>query len=372
MVPRIRTALVAATLAAVVGSVASAQSVGVTLNGQIVNLSPAPETREGRVFVPLRGVFERLGASVVYANGTINAQGNGHSVQLHIGSNQAVVDGNGQQLDVAPFLIGDYTYVPLRFVSQALGATVNYDNGSRVVSLITNGNGAPQNAAQVAPQPQRPVGSPLVLRAVRPERNATADTRRPTIEAQFGNATADPNTIHVVVDGVDVTNESSRSPAGIVFSPPSDLQSMQHTVRVSGRDTNDRPFDRTWQFSSGNATVTNFINDLQPANNSEVSRQLAVTGHTLPNAKVVVQLGTIADRAQPNANDVIGQILGINTGGNRGGNAVRVETNADGNGAFSTQLSIGAQSGQHLGLVVDSTDPRTQASARVQRTLTVR
>ena len=126
--------------------------------------------------------------------------------------------------------------------------------------------------------------------------------------------------------------------------------------------------DLPWP-TSGQAAVSNFINDLQPADRSAVAPQLTVTGKTMPNARVIVQLGTIGDQTNPN--DVIGQILGIGNNGNRG-NAVRVETNADGNGIFQTQVNIGAQPGQRLGLVVDSTDPRTQASARARRVLTVR
>src|SRR3984885_7917825 len=113
----------------------AAGPVTVTLNGNTLNLNPPPTERAGRVFVPLRGVFENLGASVVYANGVINATGRGHSVSLHIGSQQATVDGQQQTLDVAPFIIGASTYVPLRFVSQALGASVNYDSSNRLVAL---------------------------------------------------------------------------------------------------------------------------------------------------------------------------------------------------------------------------------------------
>ena len=44
---------------------ALAQQVSITVNGQALGLSPGPIEREGRVFVPLRGIFERLGAGVV-------------------------------------------------------------------------------------------------------------------------------------------------------------------------------------------------------------------------------------------------------------------------------------------------------------------
>src|SRR5262249_1232298 len=85
---------------------ASAASVTVIVNGQTVSFDQPPIERAGRVFVPLRGVFERLGASVVYSNGIINATGNGSNISLHIGSTQATVNGQTQTLDVAPFLVG--------------------------------------------------------------------------------------------------------------------------------------------------------------------------------------------------------------------------------------------------------------------------
>jgi hypothetical protein len=83
-----RAVAAAAGAVALCTSIALAQAdVSVTLNGSPLNLNPAPQERAGRVFVPLRGVFEQLGASVVYENGTINAQGRGNrSVSLHIGS----------------------------------------------------------------------------------------------------------------------------------------------------------------------------------------------------------------------------------------------------------------------------------------------
>src|SRR5438477_3084911 len=119
---------------------ASAQSVSVVVNGSPVTFDQPPVERAGRVFVPLRGVFERLGASVVYANGVINAQGNGRSVHLQIGSTQAVVDGQTLTMDVAPFVIGARTLVPLRFVAQSLGAAVNWNQSNNTVYIQGNGS----------------------------------------------------------------------------------------------------------------------------------------------------------------------------------------------------------------------------------------
>ncbi len=113
--------------------------VGVRVNGSEVDFSPAPIVEAGRVFVPLRGVFERLGASVDYSDGEINAQGHGRDISLHIGATQASVNGQSEILDVAPFIVGASTYVPLRFISEALGASVNYDASDDVVSIAMAG-----------------------------------------------------------------------------------------------------------------------------------------------------------------------------------------------------------------------------------------
>jgi hypothetical protein len=239
------------------GGLALAQSdVSVTLNGAPLALNPPPQERVGRVFVPLRGVFEQLGASVVYQNGTINAQGHGRAVSLQIGSTQALVNGQPQTLDAAPFIIGASTYVPLRFVSQALGATVNYDASNRIVALNEGGQQQPQPREQPQqpreqPQQQAAQRSPLTFVAVHPGSGQTVDARRPTVEADFGNAQANPNSIHIEVDGVNVTDQASRSSHGVVFSPPSDFESGQHTVSVSGTDSNGESFDTRWNFVSG-------------------------------------------------------------------------------------------------------------------------
>lgn len=118
---------------------ALAQTVAINVNGSPVTFDQPPVERAGRVFVPLRGVFERLGATVAYANGDINAQGNGRSVHLHIGSTQAVVNGQTLTMDVAPFLIGARTLVPLRFVAQSLGAAVNWNPSNNTVNIQGNG-----------------------------------------------------------------------------------------------------------------------------------------------------------------------------------------------------------------------------------------
>src|SRR5215470_948133 len=167
----VATAIAAALAAAAFGSQpVRADVVQIIVNGQQVSFDQPPIERSGRVFVPLRGVFERLGASVVYDNGTINATGDGHDIQLHIGSNTAFVDGQTRELDVAPFIVGERTLVPLRFISESLGANVAYDDASRTVTIGMGG-------VAVAPPPPVTVS----LRNVRPANGSVTPSSRPAV-----------------------------------------------------------------------------------------------------------------------------------------------------------------------------------------------
>ncbi|MBV9103519.1 MAG: copper amine oxidase N-terminal domain-containing protein [Candidatus Eremiobacteraeota bacterium] len=326
-----------------------ALALSVTINGNTVALNPPPVERNGRVFVPLRGIFERLGATVVYQSGTITATGSdGRTILLRIGSTQATVAGQTQTIDVAPFIIGASTYVPLRFIAQSLGATVNWDAANAVVAIVPSYHGAP------APPPPTaaPAASEVRLRNVQPPDDAYVQSVRPTIAADF-NRRVDPNTVRIVLDGLDVTSQSTRSETGIVYAPPSPLQSGRHRVEVSGKDRDGASFTRVWRFNSGSRGPTNTITLDRPQNGDTVGRNFTVSGHSVPNARVHLEAGALAP-AGP---------FTFTTGTYVG------DTVADSNGYFSQQVSINAVSGGRIGLTVTSTDPVTKESAQVKLTL---
>jgi Copper amine oxidase N-terminal domain len=348
----------------------AAGPVTVQLNGNTLNLNPPPTERAGRVFVPLRGVFENLGASVVYQAGVINATGRGHNVSLRIGSQTATVDGQQQTIDVAPFIIGASTYVPLRFVSQALGATVNWDNANRVVAILAGGVTAqnPGNGVITpAPSAQGNGGGAITLTDEMPGRGATVTARRPTIGATFSGATADATSVRVLLDGNDITSESTRSPRGFLYVPRSALTPGRHTVRVSGTDGNGGPFNRGWSFTSGTSNVAaGQITNVNPPNGAAVPTTFTISGRTSPNARVTIQVGTSGGQAT--VGGLLGAILGV---GNQTNTASTTVT-ANANGRFSQQVTINAPSGTRLVLAITSTDPATGASGTpYQENLTI-
>ena len=227
---------------------APAQAISVTLNGNNVPLNPPPIERAGRVLIPLRGVFEQLGATVVYSNGQINATRGRRTVSLNIGSTQAMVDGQPQTIDVAPFIIGASTYVPLRFVSQALGAQVNWDGNNQLVSVTSYGVGGPGGTAALPPAAN---GGLQLLSSERPRNGAIVPGLQPRIMAQF-NQNIDPNSLRIRLDGVDITAAATRSANGFEYAPPSPLTATQHSVRVRATNLNGQPVYASWTFTSGN------------------------------------------------------------------------------------------------------------------------
>ncbi len=106
------------------------QPVRVVIDGDLVQFNgEQPSEADGRVLVPLRGVFEKLGARVNWdpSNQTITARKNGVRVRLTIGELDASINGHDKRMDIAATLSGGATMVPLRFVSEALGAFVTWD-----------------------------------------------------------------------------------------------------------------------------------------------------------------------------------------------------------------------------------------------------
>ena len=102
-------------------SLAMAQPmISTELNGNRLTFDQPPVMQEGRVLVPLRGIFENLGADVLYtpATRTIKATADdGQTVELTLGQRQAFVDGRQVYLDVPANTINGRTMGPLRFVS---------------------------------------------------------------------------------------------------------------------------------------------------------------------------------------------------------------------------------------------------------------
>jgi hypothetical protein len=320
----------------------AAANVNVVVNGATVTFDQPPIERAGRVFVPLRGVFERLGASVVYANGDINAQGNGRSVHLHIGSTQATVNGQSVYMDVAPFLVGARTLVPLRFVAQALGASVNWNASNNTVYIQGNGS-----ASTYVP----PANGSFSLTNKRPA--TSTGSAQPNIRATFSEP-VNRDTLHVYIDGQDVSGSTEASTMSFNVTPSFVLNPGTHTVRVTGATATGASFDTGWSFTSGTGGAGgtgNVLNNISPPDGSTVGSSFTLSGHTRAGAAVHVAATASATAFG---------IIPIGTG------TFQTDVTAAGSGNFSVPVNINTTSGGHVTVIITSTQSN---GASVSRTL---
>ncbi|MBE3650792.1 copper amine oxidase N-terminal domain-containing protein [Paenibacillus polymyxa] len=124
------------------GQVASAagKEVTVTVDAKKVNFPDGkPLLEESRVLIPVRFVSEALGAKVDYKNRTVLIKQSAKSISMKV--NTSIVTSGDKRifLDVPARLQKGRVYVPLRFVSEALGANVDWNSKKYLVTITTVG-----------------------------------------------------------------------------------------------------------------------------------------------------------------------------------------------------------------------------------------
>ncbi|MEW6276659.1 MAG: copper amine oxidase N-terminal domain-containing protein [Bacillota bacterium] len=109
-----------------------------TVNGVDQTMDVAPYIKDGRTFVPVRYVAQALGVTpenILYADGKVTLIKGDKVVQLTIGSNVMVINGISIAMDVPAEIKDGRTMLPFRWVAQALGAKVNWDEATQTVTM---------------------------------------------------------------------------------------------------------------------------------------------------------------------------------------------------------------------------------------------
>ena len=121
---------------------ASAQAVSVQVNGQPVEFSGArPLSVNGRMMVPMRDIFQALGASVQYdaASRMVRADRGVNRVEMTLGQSGATINGKPVSLEQPAMLMRGSTYVPLRFVGESLGSVVSWQQDRNAIVITDSG-----------------------------------------------------------------------------------------------------------------------------------------------------------------------------------------------------------------------------------------
>lgn len=112
------------------------QNIAIYVNGKLTEFNPKPVIIEGVTYVPIRQIGDAIGASVWYNSDsrTVGLNYKGTSVAFIVGSTTARV--NGEQVTTPESrVINNTTYVPLRFISQTLGLNVDWNDATKAVYI---------------------------------------------------------------------------------------------------------------------------------------------------------------------------------------------------------------------------------------------
>ncbi len=111
--------------------------IAVFVNGQKVKFDVPPVMQNGAVFVPLRGVFEKMKATVDYNHdkNLITAEREGVKIEVRIGDRFAKVNGENVVMMTPAGLVHNRAFVPLRFLSEQLGMDVDWNPARATVNI---------------------------------------------------------------------------------------------------------------------------------------------------------------------------------------------------------------------------------------------
>ncbi|MCH5185325.1 MAG: hypothetical protein J1F64_04280 [Oscillospiraceae bacterium] len=197
---------------------------------------------EGRTLVPARGVFECMGARVDWDGEkrlvTINSENNITRILITIDDPTMVVytftsllsaDKNEIALDAAPRIMNDRTMIPLRAISEALKAQVDWDESTRTITIMTKDYAEENNAAD------KPEASPSASGTPKPSSDPSSSPSSSGTPKPSSSADPDDNS-----NGSASSASSTFNPKNVTVSLSTDKTTaktgdiIEVTVSVSG------------------------------------------------------------------------------------------------------------------------------------------
>lgn len=113
------------------------QGIKVILDGEEIYFDQPPIIENERTLVPMRAIFEAMGCDVYWDDGMIDVYEDGENIMsLWINDNEMWLPTGFEYLDVPPRLVNNRTLVPVRVVTESLGAYVEWDGDTRTVYIV--------------------------------------------------------------------------------------------------------------------------------------------------------------------------------------------------------------------------------------------
>jgi hypothetical protein len=124
-----------------VGAVYASSPIGISINGRTIASDVSPVMEDGRTLVPIRVISENLGAEVKYDAKAkkVTITKDSTNLVLTLNQKQIIVNGNTQTIDVPAKAVKGRTLVPIRVVSENLNCTTVWDANKKMVIITTDG-----------------------------------------------------------------------------------------------------------------------------------------------------------------------------------------------------------------------------------------
>ena len=109
------------------------------MNGDdVITLDTPPYIKSGRTYLPVRALGESLGAAVSWDDETrtVTLKRGPDLVEMVIGDHNIRINGSYTTMEVAPEIVGGRTMLPVRYVVDAFGALISWDEKSQKVVIF--------------------------------------------------------------------------------------------------------------------------------------------------------------------------------------------------------------------------------------------
>ena len=125
-------------------AMAEERPITVLVDGEIIEFDAQPKMVNDRVMVPMRAIFEKLGAEVLWDplfERVIVNYNESDQLVMHINEQMVFKNGGLVYVDTPPFISESRTYVPLRFISETLGQSVEWSEATYSVYIVPEHKG---------------------------------------------------------------------------------------------------------------------------------------------------------------------------------------------------------------------------------------
>jgi len=114
------------------------KEITVNNNSYTMDVAPFIDKNSGRTLVPIRFISEFLGFDVGWNEiiKTVTIKNSSKTILLTIGKKTALINGVEYELETPPVIINSRTFVPLRFIGEAFGYKVNWDEKTKSITII--------------------------------------------------------------------------------------------------------------------------------------------------------------------------------------------------------------------------------------------